>query len=417
MGFYKECELTIIYLLDIKTNEYFNYYTIINFKGIHSHIDKYKLGLIELNDKYKIGIRQHRLPIDEVKDLFNKLTKSEFHIVNDKINIPEDMKLLPKQLAPKFWDHEPLMINNILKPNYWGDSYIIEFFDGKKEFQSFLSREEINIDLSKVTDRIGNIIFQFPVTLFQITLEAMRNGIDVKLTILKHPNVSEDLKLKIFFKSSVDNVITGLVNDEISLKKAGKVLPLGDHQNIECYISNNENSIIYHSLKINYLIFNNFSLYFGGQAKRVIYDNPNKTISYSIFNNKAPKILPVLGYYHHIINRARDNAILDGNNKDYLICKNGDRSKTLKFILEKINYYIARTKEICLWDPYLSAKDIVDTLPQVKVFPVKPQEFFHPEVLTWKVVCVFFCHDEIDIHFHTNRAGICDSPNFLFQLF
>lgn len=82
----------------------------------------------------------------------------------------------PPEFAPSDSAQE-IIINNILKNNYWNGSYFFEWADSEKNslfefFEAPQSLQELSeelkaalpINLAKISDRLGNIIIQLPVT-------------------------------------------------------------------------------------------------------------------------------------------------------------------------------------------------------------------------------------------------------------
>jgi hypothetical protein len=86
------------------------------------------------------------------------------------------LRAKPPEFAPSDSAQE-IIINNILKNNYWNGSYFFEWADSEKDslsefFEAPQSLQELSeelkaalpINLAKISDRLGNIIIQLPVT-------------------------------------------------------------------------------------------------------------------------------------------------------------------------------------------------------------------------------------------------------------
>ena len=109
----------------------------------------------------------------------------------ENCEISSQMVLLPKSFVPLYYGSTTPMLSNVLKKNFWGASYIIEFFDEKKDFVieenerakiDFINKtvkSVIDIDLAKVSDRIGNVVFQFPITIMDLNTLLIKPGAEI----------------------------------------------------------------------------------------------------------------------------------------------------------------------------------------------------------------------------------------------
>ena len=68
-------------------------------------------------------------------------------------------------------------------------------------------KEYIPIDLSLARDRIGNIIFQFPITLLKVNSRAAKDRKSINLRFYWHPKVERKINCTIRSQSTLDNNI------------------------------------------------------------------------------------------------------------------------------------------------------------------------------------------------------------------
>lgn len=379
VGFYQECEFTQIFLLEAKTDNIYNYFTIIN---LEENINDLKRKFLtkspfEINDRFKLGIIQIRLSLSELIIFFNNLLNLHFNVNNKESIISKSFVLLPKQHIPHYWGGKTPLINHVIKPNIWGNNYIVEFFDESKDIINLLNRKEIDkinnlilsckdikIDFFKVYDRIGNILFQFPITLFKFVIDLQKNDNDVIYKIFKHPKLKNDFELNLIFKTSKDNIITGYKNLISKTSQMNILIELGDSNELEVYISNKETSILYYSSQNIFLKYFNINMNIvNSYIEPRIIKNKNGSI------NKIDIVtpMPITGgrrsrreYIDHIQKRIIENEIIL-NSGDFAVFNNNERQKAIKYISEKIINSID-IKELYLWDPYLCALDIIETL-------------------------------------------------------
>ena len=61
------------------------------------------------------------------KGLFTQLCDGQYVFDGKSFILPKDIQLIPKVHIPTLWGYESVPLNKIIKPNFFGDRYIIEF--------------------------------------------------------------------------------------------------------------------------------------------------------------------------------------------------------------------------------------------------------------------------------------------------
>ncbi|MCL2116509.1 MAG: VPA1262 family N-terminal domain-containing protein [Methanobrevibacter sp.] len=359
----------------------FNLYTLCVFEETPyiENGDKYLTNnLIKIDKNYKFGIKRYFLSLEEIKQKFNSLKdENKWFSNNSSENLAySSLKFIPKQFIPS----NNSRINVVLKNNFHSGSYILELFDEDKiHFDFFMTKEEIKlglfekikehipINLSTVSDRIGNFIFQFPVTLLEIKSEALStsNGIDFDFfwnsKVQSKPNCIFQIESKLDDnymnhvieeyngehnqKIMVDNFQEGTVQTaKFSRKKHNLLLTINDGWLEEIHV--------------------NFSLNVGHPEQRMFkIDDVDVKIDlkqvgeHSVLSNKK-NTNSKKRYYEHISHKKGDiekeklETTLDF--KEYF----GNKSITDLQRLIKGN----DENGVYLWDPFLSPVDILNTL-------------------------------------------------------
>lgn len=201
VGFYQSCEVTEIFLSKKSTKEVYNFYTLVVFEEKQfSDRNKMLLGdRIKIDKDYSIGIGRYHLSLDEAKNSFSKVKESNYWSMDEKkSSLFSELKLLSKQYIPSI---DGSRINRVLKNNHHSGSYIIEFFDESKVHTVPLLQKEniekynkicqkivdsVSIDLTVARDRIGNIIFQFPITVLETSSSALPTWDGIKIKFAWH---------------------------------------------------------------------------------------------------------------------------------------------------------------------------------------------------------------------------------------
>lgn len=195
-GFYQSCEVTQLFISQKTDKAILNFFIIAVFEDkpflARNHQFLTAGKGIKIDDNHKLCIQRYWLSIDEAKSVFLKLqTDNKWQFENDETLQIEPLNLLSKQFIPS---REGNRVNNVLKNNFLGGSYILEFFDETKRSLDFLldlkKVKQLNalsdnivthvpIDLSVARDRIGNVIFQFPISVLRSSSKALKswNGV------------------------------------------------------------------------------------------------------------------------------------------------------------------------------------------------------------------------------------------------
>lgn len=382
IAFYEGCEVTQFFLFDKTIKKAINYFTLFAFDEVNQTDDKPKFLLSKLkniDNNYSFGIQQKRISLSDARKAFDDIQKGTL-AYDEECAISENFVLLPKIYVPRLSSNASVFLNALLKPNYWGDNYVIEFFDESKDF--FTSEEnarekidiinstinsisDITIDLSKVYDRIGNILFQFPITILKTQIYSEKDSVNLRLQARYHPNVSQAKDLHIDMSATYDNVITGFATTDTTSLEPDTILKVGDDNNLTTTVSEKKHNLLLHRSSVNFLKY----FYIGGKIgiqysePRTVHSREGKTENIELFfnNNFGTRTVHRNDYFGRITNRNLNNEIIS-NSGDYEVFKDNQHQKALDYIRGKIKRHDNDIKEICLWDPYLTAFDIMETL-------------------------------------------------------
>ncbi|MBP5406571.1 hypothetical protein J6Z19_05405 [bacterium] len=378
IAFYSGCEVTQIFLFDQLNRKAINYFSLFTFDEIETVEDKPRFLLPKLkriDSLYSLGVQQQRISLDTAKQVFAEIQEGRLNY-DENCDVSKNLVLLPKTYVPALSINFPVFLNSILKPNYWGDNYIIEFFDESKEL--FVSDENarskfdhintivksipaIKIDLSTAHDRIGNIIFQFPITILKTKISSEKDSVNLRIQARYHPKVSKAKNLHIEMFTTYDNIISGFNAIDTDSKEINNVLEVGDDNNLNIILSEKETGLILRNSKIIFCKSASFCGHIGtGMEPRTIRfkDGKEEKIELSYLHRFVDT--RENNYYNIISRRNQNNEILLKSG-DYKLLKSDQREDALEYIRKKIRSH-SNVAEICLWDPYLTAKDIIETL-------------------------------------------------------
>ena len=239
IGYYQSCEVTEIFLCRKADKVVFNFYTIAVFEERpYTEPNKRFVGeRIPISKEFSLGIQQYRLCLTDAAKRFADLENNK-KWCGDGISYTAYpmLKFLSKQYVPS---DEKSRLNSVLKNNFHSGSYILEFFDETKEntkfllspdclkkFNSICSRinERIPIDLSVTRDRIGNFIFQFPITIIETSSRALPDCDGVEVSFAWHQRMKTLPNCLIEVYSVLDHNYMGATMEEYNKKEKQQIV-------------------------------------------------------------------------------------------------------------------------------------------------------------------------------------------------
>ncbi len=377
LGLYEECELTHIYLIENKT-KFYHYFALLTFEEFSEVDDNLKEryltnSLVKINQNFKLGIFRIRVSLKDSKDIFDQLCNGQLYLNDVDFVLPEDLQLLPKSHVPTLWGYNGVMINKILKPNIWGDRYILEFISIKNNMNDFFSAAELGkinseikkfvpIDLASVYDRIGSFIFQFPITLISAHSGISKDWCHANLSLELHPEFLSKDDLCSTVITELDDVTTGFHSFDGAFKDVE--LNVGDSNNFQFTVFNKKNGLIYKSTMGNFIRDFGFNMGIGMQNSepRIFTDSDGNKQEVSLVSYSLGGRTGKSQYYDtRTKKRISQNEIISKSGR-FLNVKEGERVEALNFLHSKINEKTASCSEVWLWDPFLRQADIFDTL-------------------------------------------------------
>ncbi|WP_423205435.1 VPA1262 family N-terminal domain-containing protein [Pseudomonas kribbensis] len=181
LGLYNSFEVTEIFGF-IKGRSPVNLLTIIVAEKKYSLTDEGEFYLtnsllkIKTLKHWSFGVKRYTKSAEALVEILVRLDADGVWKGSSKELKTGNLTAKPPEFAPSDSAQE-IIINNILKNNYWNGSYFFEWADSEKSslsefFELPQSLQELSeelkaalpINLAKISDRLGNIIIQLPVT-------------------------------------------------------------------------------------------------------------------------------------------------------------------------------------------------------------------------------------------------------------
>ena len=266
---------------------------------------------------------------------------------------------------------EEIQINKILKNNFRDGSYIIEAFDIEKNNLNFLLddpillnefsekiSEIIPISIGALSDRLGNVIFQFPKTLFRTDITAIKpnRGFNIKLDY--HPLLKTIPKFTLITSNMLDDTILDFKVQEIESEED---VYISTSDTLELKIVDASNCLILYYSK--FVTLENMELKIGVKSHQNRYfKNKDQVVEIPISSieiNSAQKSTKTEKEW--IRNRKYNQELkaleISRSFMQYFSNKNEKALEDVRSLIQKYG-----DKGVYLWDPYLDAVDIKNTL-------------------------------------------------------
>ncbi len=320
------------------------------------------------------GIQRRVVDIDVIEKLYLELANNNTFQIDETLDIAS-LKLLPEQyIQPEDWFSKP-QLNYILKNNFKYGSYILEFFDEDKSHCQFLFdnpeilnsfsenlSEKLPIKIGNLSDRLGNVIFQFPINSFSMTWSTMKNKELHKYEGLKfeiEPKNSNfdinNLLIRVYEEN--DNVITR--QRLVELKSNITEISLDDCFGTTIEVFDKKSSLLLYKNKFTIMKQMKFNMQIMEHQERV-FDVNGQTQKVNVKHNQKSVVgqQQKMEYFDWILER-KDKPIFKNSNK-FSQQYHKQEQKALEDIRELINKF--GQSEVYLLDPFLDNDDIKNTL-------------------------------------------------------
>lgn len=275
--------------------------------------------------------------------------------------------------------------NHVLKNNFWNGSYVIECADIKKtSLQPFLDdprrlqelsteiQKQVPIRLASLSDRLGNVVIQLPVTV--IVCQFARNRItgDSIVSLQWHPQATARA-LRGSCEMQFDNMISGYVSADIQAPQT--TMPMADGVGMQRGIvwDDQHQLILAATGNTGFIETIGFNLRASDPEPRtfILKDDQGQEVPVRVGLATASKSLvsaPTVdrgtGWARRRIYRDEAARLAAARSFVQYKPKAGQQSAEHEKALGDIRHLLSAHGEdgAWLWDPYLSAQDILKTL-------------------------------------------------------
>ncbi|MDD2975107.1 MAG: VPA1262 family N-terminal domain-containing protein [Aliarcobacter cryaerophilus] len=381
IGNYNKCEIIEIFGMKKNSKIPFNIFTLIVFENT-KQIDieglmSEKLHKFENIKDINWGIKRRIVDISIVEKLYDDLLNKKIFQIDKQLEIGS-LKLLPEQYIQPEDSFSKPQLNYILKNNYKYGSYLLEFFDEDKNNCQFLLDEPqtlnsfserlseiIPIKIGNLSDRLGNIIFQFPINSFSMTWTTIKN---------KELHKYEGLKFEIKSRNDsfdINNLFIRLYEENDNSVTRQRLIQVKDNTTKilldDCFgttieVFDKKSSLLLYKNEFSIMKQMNLNMQIMEHQNRVFYINGKiQKIEVSHHQNSVYGKEKNKKYDEWIRDRKYEQELKElEKNKSFIQYFGNQKEKALLDIRTLISKY--GKNGVYIWDPYLSADDIKNVL-------------------------------------------------------
>lgn len=186
---------------------------------------------------WKFGIHRYTLPVDQLVSTFDRLVSTGiWDASGEELDQQASAARPPQFVPPDFVEKIPW--NRVLKNNFWNGSYVVEWGDTEKaklkpiftsphllQALSEAINEYVPVSLASLSDRLGSIALQLPVTVLMAQFNSGPDGTFV-LETGWHPH-SVPRPLRATVELEFDKVITGYRSTTVDGERTVLLVPPG----------------------------------------------------------------------------------------------------------------------------------------------------------------------------------------------
>jgi hypothetical protein len=377
VGFFNSCEVIEIFGFD-ETKKPFNIFTLITFE--HSNqVEKETLLTDKLqtfleSSSVKWGIIKKIIKVDKALKLHKSLVLNKGYSLNSKVLEVGQLNFSKKQYVQKGNFFTAPQLNYVLKNNFHNGSYLIEGFNEDKSRLDFLFNNPERLDdfnekikkiipirLGNVSDRIGNVIFQFPINIFHVETSLSQSGESLTIDLSFHQELKEKPQLQIIAEHQFDNSILNFITQGLDGKNT---INISTENVVDFKIINKKSNIILYSDNLNAIgnVVTQGTIF--TQQNRVFHiDGVKFEVQAGSQSNFNVGQIDKGNFRKWALNRIYDqelNALENSKSFIQYFGGTGEDKKALIDIQSLIQRY--GNHGVYIWDPYLSATDIKNTL-------------------------------------------------------
>jgi hypothetical protein len=328
---------------------------------------------------WAFGIKRSIWPLSRLETALEHFRSSQEWNVSDAQLQVGSLAPLPTQFVPAD-STVSAPLNGILKNNFWAGSYVVELMDTDKSvlkplfdkpslLQSVSAevQKQLPIKLASLSDRLGNIVIQVPVTVLVASFGSNRLTGDTMVDVRWHPKATPR-PLRASCEMQFDGALTAFASEAIPGTESS--LRTVDGSGMQrCTLWDQENQVLVAATGATSFISTvGINLQPLDPEPRV-FTRAGKEIRVGLVNTiesevKAPELERGKSWTARRLYTEEAGRLASQRRFVQYKPLPGQESITRAKALDDVRYLLRSygQKRAYLWDPFLSAEDILDTL-------------------------------------------------------
>ena len=393
LGFYTLCEVThVVGYSDDAPTVPVNIFSIVVFED---RLQEAPTAPYFLNGKnrielkslrgWKFGVVRYTEAISNVLQTVNRFGSSgEWNTAGMALEVGEMVPVAPQFVPPH--STENIQLNQLLKNNFWNGAYVLEWFDSIKDNLKFLFDEPslmqelshaiqayVPLRIASLSDRLGNIVIQLPVTVLMCTFRKKGDLEGLAAEIFWHSKAAPR-PLRATSSMEFDGVLLGYGSAQV--QSPTSPMPMHDTSSLNrVVVWDDHNQLILaatgplsyiRAASINMQIADSEPRVFtiiradgSTEFHRVSLTQPAQTRTVGTADNYAYR-----EWIRRRIYAAEELRLMQERRFVQYQPELGEKEESHKKALGDIRILLNSygQEAVWLWDPYLSANDLLDTL-------------------------------------------------------
>jgi len=391
LGFYTHIEVTEVFAMQDGLNSVTNVFSIVVAEDRGSEalqaatiLNNTRIKLKSLKG-WSFGIVRYTRPIAELVPALDMLSNTgEWQQSGKLLTVGKVAPLTPQFVPPDA--ASPVPLNGVLKNNFWNGSHLFEWskpgkntlqplFDNPRRLQELSEEVQkwVPLSLASMSDRLGNLLVQLPVAVLRNTFGCLRNGEGFLVDIAWHSKATPRA-LRANCDMKFDSVVCGYMSLEIHSPQTLLPIPVGRglHRGIiwdeqhQIVLADTGPSAFINTISLNMNMVDPEPRVFETRQK----DGSIKPHRISLLNQPIKSIVGESEsdanggwtrkrmYTDEVARLAKERRFVQY--KPVAGRLQAEHERALEDIRLLINLY--GQNGAWLWDPYLSAHDILETL-------------------------------------------------------
>ncbi|WP_158232889.1 VPA1262 family N-terminal domain-containing protein [Sporosarcina sp. P2] len=387
IGFYRSAQILNIIIYDRSQGSpvFHNIYTLVTLQeraGTPLNLIRYGTQKpLSIDKQRSLMITYQDVEVDTILELYHSLAKrGVWH--QPQSDTPLSLEKLTA-LSPVFVSRNPIPpIHSGIKNPFRHCQYLFEFYASKKTvFESFSESQQqkitewvmkhLPIDLQRLTDRWGNIIFQLPVTLLKVEERgSSKSNTKKNIEIAWHPKIGDNVpEISIVTVASYDQTIHGY-GESIGTHPLHEIEMGSTEGLISTTVKRNSDNLILYEDTASLMKQLTFNMNIASSKKRKVQVEIGKKgmlkdYYIDLHHVESPTVIGnQLKWKERVAKRQHEESVkkLELEKSFIQYGSNGkkDRDKALSDIRSLIQTYGGNG--VYLWDPFCDGNDILNTL-------------------------------------------------------